>query len=150
MRRLLLAALAAVLLSACGGEEATPDEASAPTGGGEVVEIALSDFAIQPGSLSLDPGTYTFRVVNDGDTVHALEVEGSGVEVETDHLQPGNSADLDVDLSEAGDYELYCPVDGHRDRGMEATLTVGGGGGAPGTTTDETTTEEDDDSGYGY
>lgn len=149
MRRLLLAALAAVLLSACGGEEATPDEASAPTGGGEVVEIALSDFAIQPGSLSLDPGTYTFRVVNDGGTVHALEVEGSGIEVETDHLQPGNSADLDVDLSEAGDYELYCPVDGHRDRGMEATLTVGGGG-APGTTTDETTTEEDDDSGYGY
>lgn len=150
MRRLLLAALAAVLLPACGGGEADPDEASAPAGGGEVVEIALSDFAIQPGSLSLDPGKYTFRVVNDGGTVHALEVEGPGGEVETADLQPGDSADLDVDLSEAGDYELYCPVDGHRDRGMEAMLAVGGGG-APGTTTDdETTTEEEEDSGYGY
>jgi plastocyanin len=147
MRGLLLVALAAVLLPACGGEEATPDEASGPAGSGEVVEIALSDFAIQPGSFSLEPGTYTFRVVNDGDTVHALEVEGPGGEVETGDLQPGDSADLDVDLTQSGDYEVYCPVDGHRDRGMEATLTVGGGG-APATTTDETTTEED--GGYGY
>jgi plastocyanin len=147
MRRLLLATLAAVLLPACGGEEATPDEASGPAGSGEAVEIALSDFAIQPGSLSLEPGTYTFRVVNDGDTVHALEVEGPGGEVETGELQPGDSADLDVDITQPGDYEVYCPVDGHRDRGMEAALTVGGGG-APATTTDETTTEED--GGYGY
>ena len=42
---------------------------------------------------------------------------------------------------------MYCPVDGHKDKGMEGTITVGGGGGGA-TTTDETTTEED--SGYGY
>jgi uncharacterized cupredoxin-like copper-binding protein len=29
-----------------------------------------------------------------------------------------------VDLK-AGKYEYYCPVDGHKDAGMEGTLTVG-------------------------
>lgn len=150
MRRLaLLVAFAAVLLPAC-GEENTPDGASpngAGAGGGEVVEVSLSEFALTPASFSLEPGSYTFHVVNDGSVVHALEVEGPLGEVETADLAPGESADLDVDLSEPGDYEMYCPVDGHKDEGMEGTITVGGGGGGA-TTTDETTTEED--SGYGY
>jgi len=150
MRRLaLLVAFAAVLLPAC-GEENTPDGASpngAGAGGGEVIEVSLSEFALTPASFSLEPGPYTFHVVNDGSVVHALEVEGPLGEVETADLAPGESADLDVDLSEPGDYEMYCPVDGHKDEGMEGTITVGGGGGGA-TTTDETTTEED--SGYGY
>lgn len=150
MRRLaLLVAFAAVLLPAC-GEENTPDGASpngAGAGGGEVVEVSLSEFALTPASFSLEPGSYTFHVVNDGSVVHALEVEGPLGEVETADLAPGESADLDVDLSEPGDYEVYCPVDGHKDEGMEGTITVGGGGGGA-TTTDDTTTDED--SGYGY
>jgi plastocyanin len=150
MRRLaLLVAFAAVLLPAC-GEENTPDGASpngAGAGGGEVVEVSLSEFALTPASFSLEPGSYTFHVVNDGSVVHALEVEGPLGEVETADLAPGESADLDVDLSEPGDYEMYCPVDSHKDKGMEGTITVGGGGGGA-TTTDETTTDED--SGYGY
>jgi uncharacterized cupredoxin-like copper-binding protein len=145
MRPLLLAALALVLLPACGGE-ATPDEAT-PAGGGTVVDVALTDFTIEPSGISLDPGSYTFHVVNEGESVHALEIEGPGGEVETPELGPGESADLNVDLTEAGEYEVYCPVGGHRDQGMEGTITVGGGMGGD-TTTDETTTEED--SGYRY
>ena len=80
--------------------------------------------------------------------MHALEVEGPTGEVETADLGPGESADLAVDLSEDGEYEIYCPVGDHRDRGMEGTIAVGAGGGGAGTTTDETTTDED--SGYGY
>ena len=150
MRRLaLLLAVAAVLLPAC-GEEDTPDGASpneAGTGGGEVVEVALNEFALEPASFSLEPGSYTIHVVNDGSVVHALEVEGPSGEVETADLEPGDSADLDVDLSEPGEYEIYCPVDDHKGMGMEGTITVGGGGGGT-TTTDGTTTDED--SGYRY
>ena len=40
---------------------------------------------------------------------------------------------------------MYCPVDGHKDRGMEGTVAVGAGAaGGAGTTTDETTTEDPD------
>jgi plastocyanin len=146
MRRLLLlAALALTLLPACGGEEETGGDAA--SGGGAVVDVSLTDFAIEPAAITADPGSYTFRVTNDGAALHALEIEGPSGEVETTELAAGESGELNVDL-EDGEYEMYCPVGDHRDRGMEGTITVGGGGG--GTTTDETTTTDDDDSGYRY
>jgi uncharacterized cupredoxin-like copper-binding protein len=144
MRRLLLLAVALVLLPACGGEEETGG--SGP--GGTVVDVALGEFTIDPAAIPVEPGSYTFHVVNEGGTVHALEIEGPGGEVETEDLEPGESADLTVDFAEAGEYEIYCPVGNHRDQGMEGAITVGGGGG--GTTPDETTTEDDDDGGYDY
>jgi uncharacterized cupredoxin-like copper-binding protein len=144
MRRLLLLALALVLLPACGGEEGTDGAGS----GGTVVDVALGEFTIEPAAISVEPGSYTFHVVNEGGALHALEIEGPGGEVETEELEPGESADLTVDFAEAGEYEIYCPVGNHRDQGMEGAITVGGGGG--GTTPDETTTEDDDDGGYDY
>jgi uncharacterized cupredoxin-like copper-binding protein len=147
MRRLLLVVLAAVLLPACGGEEAADEPAPNGAGGGDAIEIALTDFALEPAALELDPGTVTLRVVNEGATTHALEVDGMSLEEETGDLAPGESTELVVELVE-GEYELYCPVGDHRGRGMEGTLTVGSGGAGGGdTTTGETTTE---DSGYRY
>lgn len=137
MRRLLLV-LAVVLLPACGGEEATNE-----AGSGSAVEIVLDDFTLEPETLSLDPGTVTFHVVNEGSTAHALEIEGASLEQATEELAPGDSAELVLEL-EAGEYELYCPVGDHRDGGMEGTLTVGDAGGM---TPEETTTEEP---GYRY
>ena len=143
MRRLLLLALALVLLPACGGEEgAAEDDAGSDA---TVVDVALGEFTIEPSAIEVEPGSYTFHVVNDGGAVHALEIEGPSGEVETEDLEPGASADLTVDFSEDGSYEIYCPVGDHRDRGMEGSITVGDGGGMM---PDETTTEED--SGYRY
>jgi uncharacterized cupredoxin-like copper-binding protein len=143
MRRLLLLALALVLLPACGGEEGAAGDAAGSEA--TVVDVALGEFTIEPSAIAVEPGSYTFHVVNEGGAVHALEIEGPSGEVETEDLEPGASADLTVDLPEDGTYEIYCPVGDHRDRGMEGSITVGSAGG---TETDETTTEED--SGYRY
>jgi uncharacterized cupredoxin-like copper-binding protein len=140
MRRFLLLAVVALLLPACGGEEGTTD-AGAPT-----VEVVLADFSIEPSAIAVEPGSYTFRVVNEGGTTHALEIEGPDGEVETGNLAPGESADLTVELSEPGEYEIYCPVDGHRGQGMEGAITVRGEGM---TTHDEPTTT-DEGSDYRY
>ena len=142
MRPLGLLLLVLVLLAACGGEEAPEGSA----GAGDALEIVLTDFAVERPTGSLEPGTYTARVVNEGGVVHALKVDGPTGETESAQLQPGQSVELELDLSEAGEYELTCPVGDHRDRGMETSLAVGGGGGA---TTEDTTTEDDED-GYGY
>jgi plastocyanin len=125
----------------CGGEE----ETSAGGGSGEAIEITATDFAFAPNAVDVDEaGTYTFRLVNDGNSTHALEIEGGGAEAATAEVAPGASAEVTIAL-EPGSYELYCPVGDHRELGMEGTITVGGGAGGG-----STTTGEDDSGGYDY
>jgi uncharacterized cupredoxin-like copper-binding protein len=151
MRVALLALFAVLALAACGSsssESGTTGQAPA----GQAVSISETEFKLDPSSVQVDQaGTVTFRVTNDGTIDHALEVDGQGVEEETETIKPGESAELTVDLSKDGSYEVYCPVDGHRDSGMEGTLTVGAamGGGNTGTTKDDGSTTSGDD-GYGY
>ena len=73
-------------------------------------------------SLSAKAGKVTIDFDNSSEVPHAVEVEGNGVEEETDTIM-GSSAKLTLDLKK-GKYEFYCPVDSHKDQGMEGTLTV--------------------------
>ena len=97
-------------------------------GGGAATELKLT--ADPGGALKFDkteltakPGKVKIVMDNPSDVPHAVEVEGNGVEEETKTVT-GAKADVTVDLK-AGEYEFYCPVDGHKDGGMEGTLTVG-------------------------
>lgn len=110
-------------LSGCGGN-GTEDQSAG--GASQTFTISMTDFAFSPASVTIDaPGTYTFEATNDGSAEHALEIEGNGVEEETETVGPGDSSSLTVDL-EAGTYEMYCPVGNHRELGMEGTVTVSG------------------------
>ncbi|MGH3071211.1 MAG: cupredoxin domain-containing protein [Gaiellaceae bacterium] len=141
MRRVLIAAV--LLLAGCGSDDGADEGSSS---GGETVQITATDFRFGPADVSVEAaGETTFTLTNDGGEEHALEIEGNGLEEETDDVPPGESATLTVEL-EPGEYELYCPIENHRELGMEGTLVVGGSAGA-GTTTTETETGEDD--GYG-
>jgi plastocyanin len=132
----LVVLVTAMALAGCGGDDGTSGSSS---GARATIEVHLSEFTLDPSRVSVDTaGTYTFKAVNDGQFVHALEIEGHGVEEETEDIQPGESAEVTVDLKEAGDYELYCPVDDHRAMGMDGSVDVGGtGAGAGATTTGE-------------
>jgi plastocyanin len=147
MMRLALLAFLAFVLAACGSGGDGAEENGTPGGAGaQTIEIVGTEFALEPARVELDePGTYTFVFRNEGGTGHALEIEGHGIEEKTDEIGVEESAELTVELTESGEYELYCPVGDHRHQGMEGTLVVGGAGGAG---TDETTTE--DDGGYNY
>ena len=150
MRRFVLLAVvipAALLLAGCGSD----DDEGGETSRGQSVELVATEFAFEPADISVDEaGETTFTVSNDGEFPHALEIEGNGIEEETEELGPGESGSVTVDL-EPGEYELYCPVGDHRERGMVGTLVVGGGaeGAGGGTTTDEGESESDDPYGYG-
>jgi uncharacterized cupredoxin-like copper-binding protein len=151
MRRVWILVPAALLLSACGGNSGKSGASSSGSGPPlQTISLSEKEFSITPKAINVaKAGTYTFDVKNDGQITHALEVEGNGVEQKTGHIDPGKSATLTVDLSKAGSYEVYCPIDSHRQNGMEASLTVGSGGGTTtgGTTTGGTTTGK---GGYGY
>jgi uncharacterized cupredoxin-like copper-binding protein len=126
------------LVTGCAGGDggAGSGRENAPSGAKEAVvktiQVSETEFRLKPAEITLDkPGTYVFEAVNSGDTVHALEVEGEGIEEETQEIQPGQSAELKVKL-EAGTYELYCPVDGHKEEGMEGKVIVKEGSGGSG------------------
>ena len=129
--RYVLTTIAVLMLAlaGCGGDgnDSGGGTTTTAAAAGTPVTMSLVDFALEPKTVQLDaPGTYTFMVTNNGQTSHALEIEGNGVEEETDTLSPGDSAEVTVELT-AGEYELYCPIDGHRAQGMEGTLVVAGG-----------------------
>lgn len=131
-------------LAGCGGGGTSKEGASA---GGKTVQIKEAEFKLAPAKVTIaNTGSVTFEATNGGKIDHALEIEGNGVEEETGTISPGSSAKLTVELTKTGTYELYCPIDGHRAMGMEATVVVGGAAGGGGTTTNETTTS----GGYGY
>lgn len=149
--RLLVTAAALLALPACRGDDAAVDDTQAVSGADDVrdtlrpgdaamradtglpattggeIQARLTEWAIELSDDDVRAGQVTFRVQNAGDVHHALEVEGQGIEEETDHLASGGTATLTVNLT-PGTYEVYCPVvsDGvsHREQGMTTTLIV--------------------------
>jgi plastocyanin len=131
---LALVLVAGTLMAAgCGGGEeeaggggATTPEATEEAGGGGQPLTLTADpggaISWEPEELSAPPGTVTITLVNESDTPHAVEVEGNGVEEESETIT-GGETELTVDLK-AGEYVIYCPVGQHREQGMEGTLTV--------------------------
>jgi uncharacterized cupredoxin-like copper-binding protein len=104
---------------------ATTPATSTPAAGGaaSTVPVSATEFKFTPAALKAKAGEVTFDLKNAGGAPHALEIEGKGVEEETKTINAGQSAQLKVNLK-PGKYEFYCPVDGHRQMGMEGTLTV--------------------------
>jgi hypothetical protein len=85
-------------------------------------EVHLIEYAIHMPD-TLPAGRIAFNVENGGKETHAFEIEGNGIEEKTSELSRGNTASLEVDLK-PGTYTIYCPVDGHKDKGMKKTITV--------------------------
>ena len=132
MRLIIITALTVLSVAGCGDDDedsevSAPDQAtSAPTGGdttGTVIDVDERDFTIELSTTEFAPGTYTFVATNNGQTTHALQIEGQGLEEETEDIAPGDSASLTVTL-ETGMYELFCPVGNHKDMGMELDIAV--------------------------
>jgi uncharacterized cupredoxin-like copper-binding protein len=123
------ALVAALALAACGGGGGGTTNGSGgggSTGGGTAVKLSMTEFKFAPSTVTLNgAGTYTFQAKNDGTMQHGLEIEGNGVEKSSSIVGPGQTATLTVDLK-SGEYEFYCPVDSHRQQGMEGKLTVSG------------------------
>jgi plastocyanin len=134
MRRTLIAlVLSTALLAGCGGddEETEPAATAAATeepasgGGGETVKVSApadGSLKFDQATLTAKAGTVTFEFANPSSVPHAFEVEGNGVEEETD-VVTDSDASVTVDLK-AGEYTYYCPVGQHRAAGMEGKLTV--------------------------
>jgi uncharacterized cupredoxin-like copper-binding protein len=88
-----------------------------------IVEVKLAEFTIEMPTTA-PPGGLTFSVTNAGTTEHNFEVEGQGIQKKFDtNLKPGETRNLQVELP-AGTYKVYCPLENHKERGIQLELKV--------------------------
>ena len=101
--------------------------AESQAGSAQTIQVSLFEWGLEPSDLTLAPGTYTFAGTNDGTMPHALALEGEGISAATPDASypPGESQSFTVNLA-PGTYEIFCPIPGHRQAGMVATITVSG------------------------
>jgi plastocyanin len=130
---LLFTALAlAVGVAACGGDDDdSGDEAAAEdtttheesTDGGTHLTLTADpngDLSFDQTELTAAAGEITIELVNESGVPHNVEIEGQDAVSET--ITEG-STELTVTL-EPGEYVFFCNIPGHREAGMEGTLTV--------------------------
>lgn len=121
---LLVPSIVAVLVAGCGsgGEEASPEGGAASADAGATLEVAATDqLAFEPVDLAAVGPEVTIELACGPSVGHNLTIEADDTEVVA--CEAGETATGSTSL-DAGDYEVYCSIAGHREAGMEATLTV--------------------------
>jgi len=121
------------LLSGCSGGSGSE---------GTVIDTTLNNTSIDLSVSTVEAGTVTFAVTNEGDQVHEIEVFAgsntvlpvdknvanvSGLTLidEIEDILPGGNVRLTLDLP-AGDYIVICNLPGHYEMGMVTKLVVTG------------------------
>jgi plastocyanin len=136
---LVLCLVAALGVVACGGDDdgggdtAATDTTTTETtdtteggGGGKTVKVAADpggDLKFVQESLTAPVGKSTFEFTNESSIPHDFAVEEDGNDVGKTDVISGDTATVELDL-QAGEYTFYCSVPGHRQAGMQGTLTV--------------------------
>jgi uncharacterized cupredoxin-like copper-binding protein len=131
---LAIAAVGLIVVAGCGEkrEKTGTGAGAAGSGAPAAVTVSETEFKLSPADAKVaKPGPVTFMVKNAGKTTHALEVVTPAGELKTPPIGPGKSATLKGDLK-AGTYEWYCPIDGHKAKGMKGKVVVGKGGSSGG------------------
>jgi plastocyanin len=139
LRRILIFALAVLMLAACSRQapevtsqeqvpagqrtEATPaaDEGDGEGDGGGATFVAI-DIAYESAPDTLPAGETEITLTNNGQALHDVTFEELGDETVA-AADGGETANGTVTL-EAGEVTYYCSVPGHREAGMEGTITV--------------------------
>ena len=110
-----LALLAGLALTACGGGGTPSPQA--------VTVRAQDTFMFDPASLTAQVGQRVeINLENIGVLEHNLVIDEFSVSAGP--ILGGQSAPVSFTPSAAGTYTYYCNVPGHREAGMEGTLTV--------------------------
>ena len=83
---------------------------------GELVFTSSDAFKFDPAAATVKAGEVHIKHENEGGTIHTFVIDAVGFKLTDDD-------EGEVELA-AGEYEFYCDVPGHREAGMEGTLTA--------------------------
>jgi plastocyanin len=106
---------------------AVPDQGGQAGGGASTLELSAPEdgsLAFDPSSLQASAGKVTIDFTNPAAIDHDVHVEQGGEDLAaSDLVADGESTTASANL-DPGEYVYYCSVPGHREGGMEGTLTV--------------------------
>jgi uncharacterized cupredoxin-like copper-binding protein len=126
MRTTLISLLlaGALLLAACGdSDNPSNGEEAGNSGGSGGTTVVATEFAFDPSSFTLPADTdVELTLENAGVVEHDIVVEELD-DRELVFADAGETVTETVNLP-AGSYTIYCSIPGHRDAGMEGSLTV--------------------------
>lgn len=97
------------------------EAASVAVDGAPEVAVTARSFAFEPSELTVTAGEPVNIALTSTDLLHDFIVEGEDFHLAADRDETVTGA---LTLDEPGTYTVYCSVAGHREAGMEATLTV--------------------------
>jgi plastocyanin len=128
----LLAGAAGALTLAtagCGGGGSTSGSNAAPspaTGASTKLNIKADPggkLKFDKKTLQAKAGKVTITMANPSQLSHSVAIEGNGVDAEGQVVGPDGTSTASATLK-PGTYTFYCTVPGHRQAGMQGTLTV--------------------------
>ncbi len=109
----------------------TAETASANGAAAVSTQVMVSDFTITPATIQVAAGVpVVMHVMNHGPSPHIVAVQTPGGIVQTGQIDANATADLNLPALDPGQYEVWCPIAGHKELGMVATLAVGSASGS--------------------
>lgn len=149
----IAAALAAITIGACGGDDDGDDDGATTEAGTETaagpgtVTVEMGDFFFDPKDVTADAGSVTISAPNVGQVEHelilfksdadpaslplsggdvdeeALEEQGAEEAGEIEDVAPGETKEKGFELT-AGKYVMFCNLPGHYKQGMYGSVTA--------------------------
>jgi len=119
----------AIILSALEEEEEEGEAAErqgAGEGGGRTLTLSADprgELRFDTRALDARAGQLTIQMENPSSVAHNISLEGAGVDEEGKTVGRGGTSTVTAELR-PGNYDFYCSVPGHRQGGMQGTLTV--------------------------
>jgi plastocyanin len=119
-----------IVTSALEEEEETDEEGEAAemqgAGGGRTLTLSADpagELSFDTQTLEARAGRVTIQMDNPSSVPHNVSIEGAAVDEHGKTVGKGGTSTVTAELR-SGEYDFYCSVAGHRQGGMEGTLTV--------------------------
>jgi len=110
----------------CGTPEASPATGDQGSAGGQAlstsVSIEMVDIAFNPTEFTIPANTdVTVTLTNNGVAAHNFNIDELGIA--SGDVAGGASTTVTIN-AQPGTYTFYCSIPGHREAGMQGTITV--------------------------
>ncbi len=91
----------------------------------QIIRVKFTDYNMElEKSDEIEPGKAIIQITNNGKKEHSFVFEGTDtIQRLEENLKPGETGTISVEL-EPTSYNIYCPLDDHKNKGMSSVLKV--------------------------